>query len=77
MRKSLLSVNIYESDSFTKFDERDPDTNFFDYIKKSNYETSYFKTKEARKRTFTVHSIWKKVMSYISIFEVLNVILKT
>ena len=27
-----ISVNIYETDSFNKFDERDPDTNFFDEI---------------------------------------------
>ena len=24
-----ISVNIYKTDSFTKFDEKDPDTNFF------------------------------------------------
>ena len=37
------SVNIYETDSFTKFDERDPDTNFFYDITKSSFKTSYFK----------------------------------
>ena len=25
-----ISVNIYETSSFSKFDERDPDTNFLD-----------------------------------------------
>ena len=38
-----ISVNIYETDSFTKFDEIDPDKNFFDDITKSNFETLYFK----------------------------------
>ena len=38
-----ISVNIYETGSFTKSDERDRDTNFFDDITKSNFETSYFK----------------------------------
>ena len=50
--------------SFTKFDERDPDRNFFDDIAKLNFETSYFKLN-------------KVLMSYMSIFEVLKVILKT
>ena len=43
-----ISVNIYETDSFTKFDERDPDTNFFYDITKSSFETSYFKTNEVK-----------------------------
>ena len=30
-----ISVNIYETGSFTKFDERDSDTNFFNDITKS------------------------------------------
>ena len=30
-----ISVNIYETGSFTKFDERDSDTNFFNDIIKS------------------------------------------
>ena len=38
-----ISVYIYETGSFTKFDERDPDTNFFDDMTKSNFKTSYFK----------------------------------
>ena len=44
-----ISVNIYETGSFTKFDERDPDTNFFDDITKSSFETSsYFKPSELK-----------------------------
>ena len=31
-----ISVNVYETGSFTKFDERNPDTNFFGDIAKSN-----------------------------------------
>ena len=27
-----ISINIYETGCFNKFDERDPDTNFFDDI---------------------------------------------
>ena len=38
-----ISINIYETGSFTKFDERDPDKNFFDYMAKSNFGTLYFK----------------------------------
>ena len=39
-----VCVNIYETGS--QFDERDPDTNLFDDITKSNFETSYLiKTK--------------------------------
>ena len=29
-----VSVNIYETGFFTKFDERDPGTNFFDDVTK-------------------------------------------
>ena len=43
-----ISVNIYETGSFIKFDERDPDTNFFDDMTKSNFETSYFKPKRSK-----------------------------
>ena len=52
-----ISVNIYETVSFTKSDQRDPDTNFFDDVNKSSFETSYFNPNEDR--TFEVHSIWK------------------
>ena len=43
-----ISVNIYETGSLTKFDERDPDTNFFDDMTKSNFETSYFEPNEVK-----------------------------
>ena len=43
-----ISLNVYETGSFIKFDERDPDTNFFDGIAKSNFETSYFKPNEVK-----------------------------
>ena len=43
-----ISVNIYETDSFTKFDEKDPDRKFFYDITKSSFETSYFKTNEVK-----------------------------
>ena len=43
-----ISVNIYETGSFTKLDERDPDTNFFDDMTKSSFETSYFKPNEVK-----------------------------
>ena len=43
-----ISVNIYETDFFTKFDERDPDTKFFYYITKSSFENSYFKPNEVK-----------------------------
>ena len=43
-----ISVSIYETDSFTKFEERDPDTTFFYDITKSSFETSYFKPNEVK-----------------------------
>ena len=43
-----ISVNICKGGYFTKFDERDPDTNFFDDITKSNFQASYFKPNEAK-----------------------------
>ena len=43
-----ISVNIYETDFFTKFDERDPDTKFFCYITKSSFKNSYFKPNEVK-----------------------------
>ena len=55
-----ISVNIYETDSFTKFDEREPNTSFFYVITKSSFENfidlSILKQTEW-KRTFEVHSI--------------------
>ena len=32
-----ISVNIYETVSFTESDQRDPDTNFFDDVNKSSF----------------------------------------
>ena len=46
-----ISVNIYETYSFPKFNERDPDTNFFYDITKSSFETSLFKPNKASKYT--------------------------
>ena len=43
-----ISVKIYETGSFTKFDERDPDTNFFDDMTKPNFETSHFKPNKVK-----------------------------
>ena len=43
-----ISVNICETDSFTRFDEKDADTTFFYDITKSSFETSYFKTNEVK-----------------------------
>ena len=42
-----ISVNIYETHSFTKFHERDRDTIFF-YITQSSFGTSYFKPNEVK-----------------------------
>ena len=63
-----ISVNIYETGSFTKFDERDPDTNFFDDITKSSFKTSYFKPNELK--LYLRSTQWKNLMSYMSIFKV-------
>ena len=49
-----ISVNIYETGSFTKFDDRDPDRNFFDDITKSNFETSHFKRSKTVPSKYTV-----------------------
>ena len=43
-----ISLNIYETGSFTNFDERNPDTNFFADITKSNFETLHFKPNKAK-----------------------------
>ena len=40
--------NIYETGLDTKFDEMDPDTNFFDNTIKLNFETSYFGPKKVK-----------------------------
>ena len=43
-----ISVNIYETCSFTKFHERDPNTNFFDDMTKSTFGTLYFKPNKVK-----------------------------
>ena len=43
-----ISINNYETDSFTRLDERDPDTNFLYDITKSSFGTSYFKPNEVK-----------------------------
>ena len=43
-----ISVNIYDTYSFTKLDGKDQDTNFFYNITKSSFETSYFKPNEGK-----------------------------
>ena len=42
------SIFMTPSDSFAKFDERDPDTKFLYDITKSIFETSYFKTNKVK-----------------------------
>ena len=53
-----ISVNIYETVSFTERDQRDSDTNFFNDVNKSSFETSYFNPNEV-KPVNEVQSIWK------------------
>ena len=43
-----ISVNIYGTYSFTKFDENDQETNFFYNITKSSFETSCFKPNKVK-----------------------------
>ena len=40
--------NIHATGSFTKFDERETDTYFFDDITNSDFDTSYFKPNEVK-----------------------------
>ena len=57
-----ISVNIYETVSFTESDQRDPDTNFFDDVNKSSFETSYFNLNEVKP--------YLRSTQYLEIFEV-------
>ena len=57
-----ISVNIYETVSFTKSDQRDPDTNFFDDVNKSSFETSYFNPNEEKP--------YLRSTEYLEIFQV-------
>ena len=43
-----ILVNINETGSFIEFDEKDLNTNFFNDITTSNFETSYFKPNEVK-----------------------------
>ena len=64
------SVNIYETGSFTKFDERDPDINLFDDITKSNYETSYLKPNETKPRLRSTQYLEKLNVLHVSLFSI-------
>ena len=65
-----ISLNVYETGSFIKFDARDPDITFFDDITKSSFETSYFKPNEVKPYLRSTQYLKKLLMSYMSIFEV-------
>ena len=62
-----ISVNIHETGSFTKFDERDPDINLFDDITKSNYETSYLKPNEVKPRLRSTQYLEKLNVLHVNI----------
>ena len=62
-----ISVNIYEPGTFTKFDERDPDTIFFDDMTKSNFETSYFKPNEVKQYLPSTQYLEKLNVSHVNI----------
>ena len=63
-----ISINIYEPVSFTKFDERDQIINFSD-------ETSSFKSNKVKLKLQRTQYL-ENFMSYMSAFEVVNIILK-
>ena len=62
-----ISVNIYETGSFTKFDERDTDTNVFDDITKSNFETLYFKPNEVKPKFQSTQYLEKLNVLHVNI----------
>ena len=62
-----ISVNIYETGSFTKFDERDPDANFFDDMTKSNFETSYFKSNEEKPHLWSTQYLERLNVLHVNI----------
>ena len=62
-----ISVNIYETDSYTKFDERDPDTNVFYYIGKSSFETSYFKPNKVKPYLRSTQYLEKLTVLHVNI----------
>ena len=65
-----ISVNIYEEGSFTKLDERDPDTNFFDDMTKSNFQTSYFKPNKLKPYLPCAQYLEKLNVLYVSICSI-------
>ena len=62
-----ISVKIYETGSFTKFDERDPDINLFDDMTKSNYETSHLKPNEVKPRLRSTQYLEKLDVLHVNI----------
>ena len=62
-----ISVNIYETVSYTKFDERDPDTNFFYNMIKSSFETSYFKPNEVKPYLRSTQYLEKRTVLQVNI----------
>ena len=62
-----ISVNIYETGTFSKFDERGPGTNFFHEITKSNFETLRFKPNEVKPYLRSTQYLKKLNVSHVSI----------
>ena len=77
-----ISVNIYETDSFIKFDERDPDINIFYDITESIFETSNFKPNEVKPYVRSTQYLQKLNVLHVNIrsiernFEDLKAILE-
>ena len=77
-----ISVNIYETYSFPKFNERDPDTNFFYDTTKSSFETSYFNPNEVKPYLRSTQYLGKLNVLHVNIrnikgnFENLKALLK-
>ena len=62
-----IFVNIYVIGSFTKFDERDPGTNFFNDMTKSNFQTSYFQPNEVKPRLWSTQYLEKLNVLHVNI----------
>ena len=65
-----ISVNIYKEGSFTKLDERDSDTNLFDDMTKSNFQTSYFKPNKLKPYLPCAQYLEKLNVLYVSICSI-------
>ena len=65
-----ISVNIYKEGSFTKLDERDSDTNLFDDMTKSNFQTSYFKPNKLKPYLPYAQYLEKLNVLYVSICSI-------